>query len=198
MSLTFYYAPMSTATITECVLNELGVPHEKVRIDIRGDETMKPAFLQINPNGCVPAIVHDGTPIWESAAISMYLGEMFGEEKGLYPARGTQRGEAMKWITWGSVTLAEAGVRLAYSSEPGNDAANAKAKTDITRLLKILDGGLAGKSFLLGKYSLTDTHVFGLVGWLQMMKVDLKPFSNVDAWAKKCIERPAVAKAMQS
>ena len=38
MSLTFYYAPMSTAGITSIVLEELGVPHEKVKVDIRNGE----------------------------------------------------------------------------------------------------------------------------------------------------------------
>jgi glutathione S-transferase len=113
MSLTFYYAPMSTAEVTAAVLAELGVPCERVRLDIDAGDTRKPDFLAINPNGRVPAIVHDGTPIWESAAITMYLGELFGVEAGLYPAPGPRRGEALRWIVWGNVTLAEAASRLA-------------------------------------------------------------------------------------
>ena len=42
----------------------------------------------------------------------MYLGEVFGVGATLYPPLGTQRGETMKWIVWGNVTLAEAGGRL--------------------------------------------------------------------------------------
>ena len=34
-------------------------------------ENQKPDYLKLNPNGRVPMIVHDGTPIWESAAITM-------------------------------------------------------------------------------------------------------------------------------
>lgn len=123
MSLTFYYAPMSTASVTEGVLAELGVPCERVKLDIGAGDTRKPHFLEVNPNGRVPAIVHDGTPIWESAAITMYLGETFGEDAGLYPAPGPKRGEAMKWITWGNVALAEAGGRLAASLPPGSEGA---------------------------------------------------------------------------
>ena len=98
MSLTFYYSPMSTAAITELVLAELDVPYEKVEIDLKKGETRKPEFLRLNPNGKVPLVVHDGIPIWESAAITMYLGEAFGVDRGLYPEPGTKRGEAMKWI----------------------------------------------------------------------------------------------------
>jgi glutathione S-transferase len=37
----------------------------------------------------------------------MYLGEVFGVDAKLYPASGSKRGEAMKWIAWSNVTLAE-------------------------------------------------------------------------------------------
>ncbi len=96
MSLTFYYAPMSTASITEAVLAELGVACERIRLDFAAGDTRAPDFLAVNPNGRVPAVVHDGTSIWESCAITMYLGEAFGVEAGLYPAPGPKRGEAMK------------------------------------------------------------------------------------------------------
>lgn len=214
MSLTFYFAPMSTASITEAVLAELGTPCERVQLDLQAGDTRKPDYLKVNPNGRVPAIVHEGTPIWESAAITMYLGEVFGVDAQLYPAPGPKRGEAMKWITWSNVSLAEGGARLAASLptgsegavEPGSrdwDAAGQrgasaaeKAKADIAGCLKVLDGGLEGKSFLLGEYSLADTHVHSIVGWLGMMHVDLAPFSNVTAWMKRCAERPALAKLM--
>lgn len=214
MSLTFYYVPMSTSNITEAVLAELGNPCERVKLDIQAGDTRKPDFLKVNPNGRVPAIVHEGTPLWESAAITMYLGEVFGVDAGLYPPRGPKRGEAMKWIVWSNVALAEAASRLASSLPPGSEgavkpnskdwvpaeqqsaSAAEKAKRDLAACLEILDGGLEGKSFLLGEYSLTDTHLQGFVGWLGMMHVDLQPFSNVTKWMERCSGRPALAKLM--
>ncbi|MDF5733986.1 MAG: glutathione S-transferase family protein [Rhizonema sp. PD38] len=214
MSITFYYAPMSTASITEAVLAELGTPCERVKLDISAKDTRKPDFLKINPNGRVPAIVHEGTPIWESSAITMYLGEIFGVDAKLYPEPGPKRGEAMKWITWSNVTLAEAGGRLAASLPTGSEGAVQsdsldwvppeqhsaiaveKAKADLAVCLKILDGGLEGKSFLLGDYSLADTHLQGFVSWIRTMGVDLTPFPNVMEWLKRCSERPALAKLM--
>lgn len=211
MSLTFYYAPMSTAEITAAVLAELGVECERVRLDIDAGATRRPDFLAINPNRRVPAIVHDGTPIWESAAITIYLGELFGVDAGLYPAPGPRRGEAMKWIVWGNVALAEAGGRLAGALPAGGEGAvqsgsadfvapeqrdagaEERARADIAACLGILDGVLAGRPFLLGGYSLADTHLQGIVGWLGMMRVDLAPFPNVAGWMRRCGERPALA-----
>lgn len=214
MSLTFYFAPMSTASITEAVLAELGIDCDRINLDLSAGETKKPDYLKVNPNGRVPAIVHDGTAIWESSAITMYLGEVFGVDAKLYPALSPQRGEAMKWIAWGNVTLAEPANRLFQSLPPekqGNPATNAnekvtseqksaitmeKAKADLTDCLRILDSGLAGRSFLLGEYSLVDTHLQGIVGWIGMMEVELTSFSNVTGWLQRCYERPAIAKLM--
>lgn len=216
MSLTFYYAPMSTSSLTEAVLAELGTPCDRVKLDISAGDTRKPDFLKVNPNGRVPVIVHEGTPIWESAAITMYLGEVFGVEAKLYPAPGLQRGEAMKWIVWSNVSLAEAAGRLSASlptSSNGAVQSNSldwvppeqrsaialeQAKADIAVCLNILDSGLEGKSFLLGDYSLADTHLQGLVGWIGSMEVDLTPFSNVSGWLQRCSTRPAIAALMQA
>jgi glutathione S-transferase len=200
MSLTFYYAPMSTAGITNIVLEELGVPHEKIKVDIRNGETRKPEFLRLNPNGKVPLIVHDGTPIWESAAITLYLGEVFGVDKGLYPAQGPKRGEAMKWITWANVTVVEAVYRWFRNTSDWTppEQHNAKtaevAKADIHNCLRILDEALAGKQFLLGGYTLADAHIHSLTEWVRSM-ADLSSYANLNGWSSRCAARPAYARA---
>jgi len=216
MSLTFYFAPMSTASITEAILAELAIPFDLVELNISVGDTRKPEFLKVNPNGRVPAIVHEGTASWESSAITMYLGEVFGVDAKLYPSPGPKRGEAMKWIAWSNVTLAEAASRLFASLPPemqGDVETNSqediasemkstivmeKAKADIANCLRILNGGLEGRSFLIGDYSLADTHLQGIVGWIGSMEIDLTPFSNITEWLKRCYERPAIAKLMGS
>jgi glutathione S-transferase len=200
MSLTFYYAPMSTASITELVLEELGIPCERVKLDIQTGDTRKPEFVALNPNGKVPCIVHDGTPIWESAALTMYLGEQFGVERGLYPAPGPRRGEAMKWIVWTNVTLGDAVARYTrnatqwYPDEQKNAKAGEAAKADVATCLGVLDGALAGKQFLLGDYTLADTHVTSFSDWLRMIEIDFTPFANINAWSTRCRARPAYQK----
>ena len=121
MALTFYWAPFSTASVTQAVLAELATPHERITVELGTGGTQLPAFLQIHPNVRVPVIVHDGLTLWESAAITLYLGETFGVAAALYPAPGPLRGEAMKWIVWSNVTLAEAAGRLAAARPAGSD-----------------------------------------------------------------------------
>jgi glutathione S-transferase len=204
MSLIFYYAPQSTASVTTLVLEELGIPCERKKLDIRNGETRKPEYLRINPNGRVPCIVHDGVAIWESAAITMYLGETFGVEKKLWPGPGAKRGEAMKWLVWAHVSLGEPVYRWARNTQGwvGEEERNAKAGesglADIGKHLKILDGALEGRQYLTGgEYTLADAHVNSFLDWLRHMKVDFTPYSQINAWSQRCAARPAFKAAMK-
>ena len=202
MSLTFYFAPRSTASITDLVIEELGIPCEKVTLDLKKGDAKTPAFVKINPNAKVPTIVHDGAVIWESAAITMYLGETFGVEKKLYPAHGPRRGEAMKWIVWTNVTLGDAIGRYARNTqswvpaEQHNARAAEAAKDEVTTCLRVLDESLEGRSFLLGDYTLADTHLNSFTDWLRHMHIDFTPYARLNAWSARCSERPAYKKVM--
>lgn len=205
MSLDFYYAPMSTSTITDLVLEELGVPCKKVKLNLKEGDTNKPDFLRLNPNGKVPLVVHNDSPIFESAAITMYLGEQFGVEKNLYPAPGPKRGEAMKWIAWSNVTLAHHVYNWCQNTmdwvpaDHRNAKAGEAASKEIQICLRILDQELTKKKFLLGdNYTLADTHLNSLTDWLRHMHIDFSPFAHLNAWAKRCCERPAYGKVMSS
>jgi len=203
MSLVFYYSPMSTAVITHWALEELGIPYEKVKLDIAAGDTKKPDFLKINPNGAVPVIVHDGTPIFESAAIAIYLGETFGVEKGLFPAAGPARGQAIAWIVWANVSLGGAMNRYTYAAseripeEQRNAKAAEVARADVERMFGVLDGALAGKEWLLGdKFSLVDAHVASFTAYANMIGLDTKKWTNLEAWRARATSRPANVTAM--
>jgi glutathione S-transferase len=203
MSLKFYYAPMTSATRVHWALEELGVPYEKVKVDLAGGEQRKPEYLALNPNGKVPMLVVDGHPIFESLAILLYLGEQYGVEKGLFPALGPARAEAFKWMSWGSVTVGDALTRLLrntserFPAEERNEKAAEAAKKDMASALALLDGALAGKSYLLGEeFSLVDASLAAFLPFMARLGIDLSPYANLNAWVSRCISRPALGRAM--
>ena len=142
MSITYYYAPMSTAVRTTWAIEELGVPCERVKLDISKKQTKAAAFLKLNPNGLVPLLVVDGTPIFESTAILIYLGETYGVDKGLYPPPGLERAETLKWLVWANVGLYEPLSRWARNTaswvpaEQHNAKAAEAGKSDLGAALK--------------------------------------------------------------
>jgi len=101
MSLVFYWHPTSSASPVASALAELEVPHERVLIDIRGGEQRTPEYLAINPNGQVPCLVVDGTPMFEGLAILLWLGGRYGVDRGLWPSYGTPAQlQALSWSSW--------------------------------------------------------------------------------------------------
>jgi glutathione S-transferase len=201
MSTTYYYAPMSTAVRTTWAVEELAVPCERVAVDIRKKETKTPEFLKLNPNGVVPVLVVDGTPIFESTAILLYLGETYGVDKGLYPPPGLKRAETLKWIIWANVGFFDPmnrWVRNTADYIPADERsarAGDVAKTDLAAAMQILDDALAGKSYLVDdQFSLADLAVSSYLGWLNFLGYDLSPFKNVKAWSERCLGRPAAVR----
>jgi glutathione S-transferase len=203
MSITFYYAPFSSASPVHAALEELGIPYEKVHVDLKKGDNKKPEFLALNPNGKVPLLVVDGTPIFESAAIVIHLGETFGEKKGLYPAPGPNRALATQWLVWTNVSLGEALSRHQHNvadyipKEQHNAKAAEAAKADVYAHLAILDKAPTGKKFLVGdSYSLVDTHVSSWAHYVEMCGFDIKKYAALHAWSTTCLARPAYTKVM--
>jgi glutathione S-transferase len=199
--ITYYYAPMSTAVRTTWAIEELGVPCERVKVDIQKKETKAPAFLKLNPNGVVPLLVVDGTPIFESTAILLHLGEVYGVEKGFYPPPGLKRAETLKWIVWANVGFLDPISRWARNTanyipaEQHNAKAAEAAREDMKAAMQILENALEGKSYLVdNKFSLADLAVGSYFGWLKFMGYDVSAFKNVQAWADRCLSRPAAVK----
>lgn len=85
MSIVFYTATWSSAAPVAYALAELGVPHEQVTLDLEAGDQRKPEFLALNPNGKVPTLVVDGTPMFEGLAIVLWLGDRYGVERGQWP-----------------------------------------------------------------------------------------------------------------
>jgi glutathione S-transferase len=203
MSITFYYAPMSSATRVHWALEEVGVPYDKVKVSLADGDHKKPDYLALNPNGKIPLLVVDGVPIFESLAMLLYLADQYGVEKGLFPTRPVERAEAFKWMAWGSVSLVESLSKLLHNTserfpaEERNEKAAEAARKELARLLGILDNALEGKEFLVPSgFSLADVSVVAFMPLLGRLGIGLGPFKNVNAWFGRCMARPALARAM--
>lgn len=203
MAITLYYAPMSSSTRVQWALEELGVPYDKVKINLAEGEQKKPEYVAINPNAKVPAMVVDGTVVFESLACLLVLADRFGAEKGLFPTDPAERAEAMKWMCWGSVTLSEALVRLLrntserFPADERNPKAAESARADLRALLGVLDATLEGRTYLVGeRFGLADLSIAAFGPMLGRLGVDFNPFTHVNAWVGRCMGRPALARTM--
>lgn len=206
MAITFYYSPQSNASRIRWSLAELGIPHDTVKLDLRAGDQKKPEFLALNPNGKVPTLVLDGTPMFESVAIQIALGERYGVERGLWPALGSpEHIQALTWIIWGQVTLG--GTLFRYMQNTSDyfpkETHNAKqaelSLAELKSLLTILDDRLSGREYLTGaQFTLADLDLASVMAWgLFAAKIDLAAYKSLAAWLTKIQSRPS-AKSMET
>lgn len=181
------------------MLEELGLEYENVPVSFVGD-VQKPEYLAINPNGRIPALVDDdGTVVWESMAINLYLAEKY--DGGFRPRSDAERGHVLQWTLWG-VTELESGVIDAFVHrvmlpEGQRDARIADAgEAKLARPLPVLDGQLAKSPYLLGdRFSAADLNVCAILTVARPARIDLGAYPNVERWLRACTGRPAAQKA---
>lgn len=86
MEFVLYDAPQSTCSQrVRFVLNAKYIPFEEVKLDLFSGDQLKPDYLKINPNGVVPALMHNGETIVDSAVIIEYLDEIHPAPAPLRP-----------------------------------------------------------------------------------------------------------------
>jgi glutathione S-transferase/GST-like protein len=78
-------------------LKEKGVAFESHYLDLLSFDQHKPDYLKINPNGTIPALVHDELMLTESTAIMEYVDEAFPGPK-LMPDNPVERWRARWWM----------------------------------------------------------------------------------------------------
>ena len=99
MTLELYHHPQSTCSqkVRICLAEKQIVWVNRV-VDIAKRENLSPQYLAINPNGVVPAFVHDGRPIIESAVMCQYVDELYPHEPRLTPEDPLARAGMRAWL----------------------------------------------------------------------------------------------------
>ena len=77
-------------------LKEKGLSYISRFININLFEQHERKYLELNPNGLVPTLVHDGAPIIESSVINEYLDDVFPEAP-LRPSAPLERARMRVW-----------------------------------------------------------------------------------------------------
>lgn len=157
-------------------------------------ERRNPAFTQLSRHNEVPVLVHDGRPIVQSDAILIWLTEHFGRFGGRTDAA---RLNICEWLFWemSRLSLGVANLRYMRRFEPkAPKALVAHYKARSLAALDELEGGLQGRSFLLGDdLTIADIACCGYMFWLSEAGIDSQPFSNIQAWLARITAQPGWA-----
>lgn len=184
------------------MLEELGLDYKTHAINIGKGEQHTDAFVRINPNSKIPAIVDDegldGEPVtlFESGAILFYLAE---KHRRFFPTEGHLRYETMQWLMFQmggpGPFFGQVHHFLRSAPEPVPYAIERYMK-ETRRLYGVLDGHLARNEHLAGDYSIADIATYPWVARFEWHKVNLEDFPNVKRWFDQIGLRDAVQRGM--
>jgi GSH-dependent disulfide-bond oxidoreductase len=202
-----YSLPTPNGVKVSIALEELGLPYDPHLVNFATNDQMSPAFLSLNPNNKIPAIIDPDGPngqplaLFESGAILIYLAEKAG---ALIPEG--QRYPTLQWLMFQMGGLGPMFGQLGFfhtfaGKEIDDPRPKERYRAESERLLKVLDGALAGKDWLVGDYSIAD---IAIGPWLNTLRgfykaTDIVGWANlahVPGYLDRFLARPAVQRGL--
>ncbi|MFZ5616072.1 MAG: glutathione S-transferase N-terminal domain-containing protein [Pseudomonadota bacterium] len=191
-------------------LEELGLPYEAHRVSFADNDQFTPEFLSLNPNNKIPAIIDPNgpegrpLPLWESGAILLYLAEKTGK---LLPADPILRWQTVQWLMFqmGGVgpMFGQVGFFHHFAGKEFEDKRpRDRYVNESKRILRVLDGQLEGRDWIVGDYSIADIATFPWI-WNVMENykageiLEIGKFANVLRAHEAFMARPAVQRGLK-
>jgi GST-like protein len=198
-----YAFPTPNGVKASIMLEELGVPYDPHLVKL--SETTTPAFLSLNPNNKIPAIIDPDGPdgeamgLWESGAILIYLAEKYGK---LLPEDPARRYETIQWLMFQMGGIGPMfGQYGFFGVFAGKDIEDPRPReryiNEGRRLMRVLEQRLEGREWIMGaEYTIADIATFP---WVRGAKeiynaydaFEMGEAPNVMGWLTRCMDRPA-------
>ena len=202
-----YSLPTPNGVKVSILLEETGLPYDAHLVDFGSNDQMSPEFLSLNPNNKIPAILDPQGPggkplaLFESGAILIYLAEKAGR---FLP--DANRYEVIQWLMFQMGGLGPMFGQLGFfhhfaGKEIEDPRPKERYRAEAARLLKVLDGQLAGRDWVAGDYSIAD---MAIAPWLRTLHDFYKAaeiagwaeLTNVPAYLDRFLARPAVQRGL--
>lgn len=174
------------------LLAQLGLPYERVPVDIFAGDTLTDQYGRMNPFRSTPVLeLEPGRFLLESGAILVYL----AEGSPLMPVAALERAEVVRWLIQEQAEVMPAIGGLRFRLQTGRLAPSDPEARDRRaggeRILDLLDAHLAGRAFLVGgAYSIADIAVHAYVHVAGEAGYDLGARPAVSAWLERVAATP--------
>ena len=185
------------------LLREIGAPFELRLVDRASNEQKSAEYLKLNPSGTIPVLVDDGVPIFETAAIALYLADRHPDAKLAPPSGSRDRGAYYKWMVLISNALQTQFRAWFYAHEFVDDPAyvdSVKAATAsrIGKTFNLISAHLAANTWLMGDaFSAADLYLFMFIRWGRALPKPPRLDPVLAAYAERVTARPAVQEALK-
>ena len=207
-----YSLPTPNGVKVSIMLEETGLPYEPHLVSFETNDQISPAFLSLNPNNKIPAILDPNGPggkpisLFESGAILIYLAEITGK---FLPLDAAGRYETMQWVMFQMGGIGPMFDQLGFFHKfAGKDYEDKRPRdryvAEVKRLLGVLNQRLATRAWIMGDdYSIADIATFpwvrNLIGFYGAGDiVGFADFPHVARALAAFVARPAVMKGLET
>jgi len=187
-------------------LEELGLPYKVTKIDISKNTQKEPWFLEINPNGRIPALTDtfsDGKLIrlFESGSIQQYLVDQYDKDHKIsYPKGSREYYEVNNWLFFLNAGVGpmqgQANHFSRYAPERIEYGIN-RYRNETRRLYGVLNTHLekSTSGYLVGdRATIADFAHYGWISGAFWAGIDIDEFPHLKAWEARMAARPGVQK----
>ncbi|MHB8455016.1 MAG: glutathione S-transferase family protein [Acidiferrobacterales bacterium] len=194
-----FTAPTPNGQKISIMLEELGLPYSVRSIDLGRKEQKESWYLEINPNGRIPAIIdHDlnDFAVFESGAILIYLAEKTGR---FLPADVKGRSRVIQWLMFqmGGIGPMQGQANVFYRYAPEKiPYAIERYQRETLRLYQVLEQQLHGREYLAGEVSIADFATFPWVRSYEWAGLEIDGTPNLRRWLDTMTARPAVRRGL--
>ena len=191
----------SRSTRALWALEECEADYEYAHVDFGSGEARQPPFLEINPAGKVPVLVHDDLVLTESAAICTYIGSLFPERHFVPDPHSPARAIYDQWCFFVIGELEQplwtmGKHRFAIPRKWRVPEILETAAWEFKVALKTLTTKLGDRQYLLGdRFSFADLLVAHTLSWARNFDIPL-PDSDLEDYADRILDRPAAQRAL--
>ncbi len=201
--LRLYYAPDNASLCIRLALEEMGIAFETILVDRRVNQQRSPEFLELNPNGLIPVLVTPSGPIYETAAILLWLADQDAGE--MFPApEARARQDALTWLFWLSNTFHPALRMLFYPDQfigGDEDALRVRTRARLQSYLQQLNN--KADWLKSDRPSILKCYLAPMLRWAALYGgdtawFDLSKYPNLLAFAQRIDQRQSAMQASRA
>ncbi|BAY33752.1 glutathione S-transferase domain-containing protein [Tolypothrix tenuis PCC 7101] len=187
------FLPSGNGYKIRLLLTQIGMPFERIELNITKGETRTPEFLSKNPNGKIPLLeIEPGKYLAESNAILLYLSE--GTE--FLPYDRFLRAQVLQWLFFEQNShepfIATSRFLISILGKPEKHQETMKSRLDKGyAALKVMENHLSDRSFFVGdRYTIADIALFAYTHVADEGGFDLTQFPAIQAWIERVKSQP--------
>jgi len=187
------FLPSGNSYKARLILAQLGVPFERIELNILKGETRTPVFLSKNPNGRIPVLeTESGQFLAESNAILVYLSE--GTE--FLPSKAFERAQVLQWLFFEQyshepyIATSRYWMSILRKADEYREALQQKQQPGYAALA-VMEQHLSSHSFFVAeRYTIADIGLFAYTHVAEEGGFALEKFPAIQDWLARVKAQP--------